>query len=488
MAPVRQLVLSLDIGSSSVRAGLFDTNAKPVPRSFCKISHSFDTTPVGGSEMDADECFERVVAVIDEVMAKAERIRGDIIAVASCAIWHSLVGVDAKARPTTKVLGWADTRGRQYSSILKEKLDEGAAHEHTGAHFHSSFWPAKLLWLRRKHSGEFRATAKWLSLSDYVTSRLCGEAVTSVSMASATGVFDQGKCRWDAELLRELKVKRSQTAAPTSDSLNLKPQFAKRWPRLKSAAWLPAIGDGAADHVGSCGLGKNKASLMVGTSAAMRVAYSGEPPATIPHGLWCYRIDRERAIVGGALSDGGNMYALLRKTLRVPKDAEDQMRQRGAAAHGITVMPFFHGERSTGYRENARGEIVGFNASHDAVDILQAAMEAVAYRLSAVHDRLEKGGKIDHIVASGGALHRSAVWPQIIADVLGRDLLISSTPEAAMRGAVLLALESLGKIDSIDSFSLPAHHRLAFHPECHKAYQKARKRHEEFYKQTAKPT
>jgi sugar (pentulose or hexulose) kinase len=88
---------------------------------------------------------------------------------------------------------------------------------------------------------------------------------------------------------------------------------------------------------------------------------------------------------------------------------------------------------------------------------------------------------------SGGALRESPVWSQIVADVLGRDLTVSDVPEAALRGAVLLALESLGKIESIDQFSSTACQTL-HHPECHKAYLQARERHEELYQKSVKQT
>ncbi|MBP9663454.1 MAG: gluconokinase [Pyrinomonadaceae bacterium] len=481
------LILGLDIGTSSVRAALYTENADIIPRSLVRLDHSFTVTPDGGSEFDADEMVSRIAQVIDSVLARPRK--GEIEAVAVSAFWHSLLGVDRRGNPVTPVFGWADTRSRDYSAVLKERFDERLVHDRTGAHFHSSFWPAKLLWLRRSMTDVFARADHWLSFSDYLAQQLSGTAVTSVSMASGTGIFDQARCDWDGELLRYLKVRRSQLPHLAADSEaipRLKPAFVRRWQQLKKAVWFPAVADGAVDHVASSGLGQGRASLMVGTSAAMRVAFTGEPPEHVPDGLWCYRIDRRRVIIGGALSDGGNLYELLTRTLNIPKNAEEQMRQRGAAAHGLTVLPFFLGERSTGYREDARGAILGLIASHDAIDVLQAAMESVAYRLAVIQDQLKHVTKIKHIVASGGALHRSSVWTQIIADVLGRDLLTNSTPEASMRGAVLLALESLGKIDNIDSFSSPAAIPLAYHTECHTAYREARKQHEEYYKLISK--
>ena len=479
-------ILGIDIGSSSIRGALFGDNARQIHSSLIKREYSLDITPDGGSEIDADKLFKILVEVIDAVHARTDK---PIERVASCAFWHSLMGIDSKGRPTTKLFTWADTRSREYTSKLGANFDEPVTHNRTGASFHSSFWPAKLLWLKgRNATGRecalFRHTEKWLSFSDYCQLRLCGDASTSISMASATGIFDQRAKQWDAELLRHLKIERSQLPLFSNGGIELIPKFKKRWPLLKDAGWLPSIGDGAANNVGSACVTKNRATLMVGTSGAMRVAYKGDPPKKLPHGLWCYRIDEKRVIVGGALSDGGGLYALLKKNLNVElSDLQigKEISRRGPDAHGLTVMPFFFGERSTGYHEDASGHILGLNASHDAIDLLQAAIEAVAFRFAEIFDQLRKIAKIEEIIASGGALDASQAWAQIIADVLGRDLLVSQSPEASLRGAVLLALESIGKIDSIDIFR-NEEIRLAFHPKCHETYKKARKRHISRYK------
>ncbi|MBK8465602.1 MAG: gluconokinase [Chloracidobacterium sp.] len=478
------LILALDIGSSSVRVSLFDSNAQPLPKMSVKIEHSFTATKDGGSEMDAEKALSQITKAVDAILKKSEKVKGEIGYVASCAFLHSLVGVDAKGKPTTKVFGWADTRSRKYSAVLKKRFDEKTLHNRTGAHFHSSFWPAKLIWLRREFPDTFAKTAKWLSFSDFVALRLFGEAATSISMASATGIFDIRRCIWDSELLKYLKLKTSSLPSITdtdSTTCTLNKTFAKRWPRLKQAEWFPAIGDGMADNIGAGCVTKNKAALMIGTSAAMRVAYKGDPPKNIPDGLWCYRIDRNRVIIGGALSDGGNLYAWLKKNLKLPKNAEADMRKRGAAFHGLGFMPFFFGERSTGYNENAGGAVLGLNSSHDSIDIMQAAMESVAYRFAEIFDQLNSVVKIKQIVASGGASRESPVWTQIIADVFGRDLLMNNASESSSRGAVLLVLESIGKIGSIENLSTPEAAKTEYHPKCHKIYKLERKKHGAVY-------
>ena len=481
----RNLILAIDIGTSSIRAALYDAEANPISRADVKIERSLAVTADGGAEIDADEAFAQVVAAIDAVLAKTAKLKGEIEYAASCSFWHSLVGVDAMSNPTTNVFGWADTRSRKYTDILRKKFSEGETHNRLGARFHSSFWPAKLLWLRNEFPDVFAKTARWLSFSDYVALKLFGEATTSVSMASGTGIFDIRKCAWDAELPRSLKVKPSnlpRVVVTDSATFKLNKTFTKRWPRLATAHWFPAIADGAADNVGAGCVTKSRAALMVGTSGAMRVAYSGEPPKKIPDGLWCYRVDRKRVVIGGALSDGGGLYHWLRGNLKLPKDAESQIVKRLPGAHGLTFLPFLAGERGTGYHESASGALLGLTSATDAVDILQAALESVAFRFAEILDQLNSVVKIKEIVASGGALRESPVWTQIIADVLGRNLVMNVVSESSSRGAVLLALESIGKMVNIEKSTVSAERSVKADRDRTSLYRKTRDRHAESYK------
>jgi gluconokinase len=444
------LILAIDIGSSSVRAALYDSDANHIPHASIKIERPLNVTFDGGSEIDADDAFRQVISAIDALLAKTNRKKGEITHFASCSFWHSLLGIDACGKPTTKALTWADRRSRDYSAVLKKRFDEKETHDRTGAMFHSSFWPAKLLWFRNELPDVFAKTARWLSLSDYIALKLFGTTTTSVSMASGTGIFDVRKCVWDKKFLKFLKIDQSQLPDVSADgaTFRLNAKYQTRWPRLASAQWFPTVADGAADNVGSGCVTKKKAAIMVGTSAAMRVVYAGEPPKRIPKGLWCYRVDRKRVIVGGALSDGGNLHALIRERFHLPANTDELVAKR-EPADGLVVIPFFFGERSTGYDENADGAIIGMTAAHDGIDVLRAAMEGVAFRLEDIFARLQKVAKIEEIVASGGALRESPAWIQIISDVLGRDLTLSGVNESSMRGAVLLAMESLGKIEDI---------------------------------------
>jgi len=481
------LILVLDIGTSSVRAALYNCKGDVLPETMVKNDRTLTATDDGGAEIDALEAFAQIEQAVDDVLKKSAEIKGTISHVAASSFWHSLVGVDAKGKPTTKVFGWADTRSATYVADLRAKFDETAVHNRTGARFHSSFWTAKLLWLRKDYAKIFEKTEKWLSFSDFAALKFFGEAATSVSMASATGIYNLRSNDWDADLIKLLKLKRAnlpEIVASDAQTFQLNSKYQKRWTRLKNAEWFAAIGDGAANNIGAGCTKKSKAALMIGTSGAMRVAFTGEIPAAIPSGLWCYRIDRKRVIIGGALSDGGGLYRWLKDNLKLSgtdDEIESEIEKRVPDAHNLTFLPFLAGERGTGYHETAHGAILGLKSATDPIDIAQAALESVAYRFAEIYDQLNEICKIKEIIASGGALRESPVWTQIIADILAANMSLPDVREASSRGAVLHALEMIGKIEDIEKVETPCGQSFKFDVKRNAIYKKARQRHEKFY-------
>jgi gluconokinase len=478
-------ILALDIGTSSVRAAVYDEQGRRIPKTFVKNERQLRTTEDGGAEIDADLALKQVVSAIRDVCRKSPGAVAQVGVVATSCFWHSLVGVDETGKALTPVYGWADTRSAKYVDELKRTFNERTVHLRTGCRFHPSYWTSKLLWLKNEKPAIFKAARCWLQFSDYLTLKLCGEALTSVSMASGTGLFDIRNFKWDAKLAAFIGIDPEKLPAiePEQKFLgSLVPKYSKLFPELANAKWLLAIGDGAANNVGAGCVTKSRAALMIGTSGAMRVVYEGEPPAKLPPGLFCYRVDRKRVVIGGALSDGGGLYRWLKESLRLT-GTDDEIEKKIALSapdgHGLTFLPFLAGERSTGWNAGAHGAILGLRSSTDAIEITQAALESIAYRFAEIHDQLNEVFAIRDITASGGALRESPVWTQIIADILGKKLTLPDAREASSQGVVNLALEVICK----KRFAEKKLKHLVFTPDIkrNKIYRKARERHAEIY-------
>ncbi|HWN08865.1 MAG TPA: gluconokinase [Pyrinomonadaceae bacterium] len=487
------VLLALDIGTSGTRAAIFDERGAEIQDTGVQVTR-LARSATDFSTWDADELRLQVVQAIDATLFEARFLEATsrIRLIAVSCFWHSLVGIDQDGNPTTPVLGWADNRAVAEVSELRSRLNEAEFHSRTGCRLHPSYWPAKILRLRNQEPDVFRRTTKWLSFAEYLALEVFGETAASVSMASGTGIFNQRTCEWDQQMLDALNIgieSLPEIALPRKTFQRLMPEYAERWPQLSEARMFPAIGDGAANSIGAGCTSKEKAALMIGTSGAMRVLYAGEPPVAVPPELWSYRADRDRVVIGGALSDGGGLYHWFRESLLGDQDAEAiemKLSRLAPDSHGLTILPFWAGERSTGWHADARGAIIGLNAQTRPIEILRAAMEAVAYRFALIAKALEPIAPGSAIVASGNALRSSRVWGQILADVLGRRVTLCEESEASLRGAALLALEAAGKIQSIAEFSVPA--ETVFEPRMshHERYQQALDRQQQIYERVIK--
>ncbi len=485
--PEPPIVLGLDIGTSGVRAMLFDGRGDEIESAGVQLSDDLYQALSSGSDADVDALINHVLRAIDLLLEhSADRLSRVNLVSVSC-FWHSLVGVNTEGTAITPVFGWADTRAAGAAEQLRQSLDERRFHQRTGCRFHPSYWPAKLKWLRAQHGDLFQTVASWMSFAEYLQRRLFAETEVSISMASGTGLLNQQTCEWDHELLQHLEIapaKLLAIAQPGRTFTMLCDEYASRWPALSSAQWFPAIADGAANNIGAGCVTAESSLLMIGTSGAMRIAYEGEPPPVLPTELWCYRVDRRRVVVGGALSDGGSLYRWMRQTLAVSQDQDDIERALTAMKpdmHGLVILPFWAGERSTGWSAMARGAILGLTSNTRPIDILRAAMEGIAYRFALIAEALDSLAPQASVFAAGNALLASPCWTQIIADVLGRTITLSTTREASCRGAALLALEAVGKIDNVPG--LPATHGHVFSPDMvqHERYRAARQRQQKAY-------
>lgn len=477
---VTETVMAVDIGTSSVRAMLFDTRGKAVPGALVHRSHHPALNEPGESTLDADSL---IASALDCVRKLLNRSSHSVLGVGVSTFWHGMLGIDSSGRACTPVYLWSDTRSAAQVDELRRSLDQRAIHARTGCLFHTSYLPARLLWLRQTSPELFSRAVRWVSPGEYLYFRLFGEWRCSLSMASATGLLNQWTFAWDEELLHYLGLG-AGALAPLADvdtpMKGIAPEYAGSLSRLASMPWFLPLGDGACSNVGSGGVDSEHVTIMVGTSGAMRLL--GENQGDPPDGLWKYRLDRRRSLTGGALSNGGAVYQWMTAALQLPPaaDLESELARAEPDGHGLTVLPFFLGERSPDWNSRATGSILGLSMATTPFQIFQASLEAVAYRFTMVHERLSPLADPGHVlVGSGAGLVHSPAWAQILTDAIGRPMLLMDEPEGSARGAALVVMEQLGILDRL-STAAPLE-STRFNPDSvrHQTYRQAKARHEE---------
>jgi gluconokinase len=477
-------VLALDLGSSSVRAIVFESSGtaalSAVPGALARRPRHLVSTEPGQATFDAAGYLSDLVACVDELRA-AGYLEG-VTEVALDSQWHSVLAVDGEGRPVTEVVSWADTRPWRGQSPSPESSED--LRQRTGCAFAPMYWTWKVPWLLAglpdgAGDGSF---ARFLGLSEYVSLQLLGDASMSVSMASGTGLLSTAGCRWDEEALELAGVgpRALPELAPPDWQGRLAGDWRGRWPQLAEARWHPVMGDGAAANLGTGCDEPGRAAMTVGTSAAVRAvtvdgvgrdgvshAASGSSPASLPPlpaGLWRYRVDHERVVTGAAYSSGGQLYAWALTLWEGPRGREkgsgDAMAGASPAAsirfdidvpveagsEGVLVLPWHAGTRPPLPLVPAgRGAVLGLGLGHNGAHIVSASVEAVCFQLAGGLADLEGGSGLSQaapleVVANGGAIEGSPWWRARLAATLGRRVLVPSVPETTARGAAAAAL------------------------------------------------
>lgn len=440
------LILTLDIGTSSTRAMLFDRYARPASEILAQRPNQLRTMPNGGSEFDPAELLAGIVSVIDQLLQQAGPLVEHIGGVAIDTFVTNLMGLDKSGQPVTPVFTYADIRCADDAELLRQEFDLATVHDRTGCRVHSAYWPARFRWLARTQPDLLKQARYWLSIGEYLFWEFFQERRVSYSVASWTGLLNRRQLAWDQAWLACLPLAEEQLSLLVDADQpvqGLKSEWANRWPALKDIPWFPAIGDGAAANLGSGCTGPERLALTVGSTGAMRVALSHHIEV-VPEGLWVYRLNRHYALLGGATTEGGNVFGWLNEILRLPPNVEAELAKMSPTGHGITVLPFVAGERAPGWHDEAQASLIGLSLNTRPLDILRAGLEGVAYRFALIHQSISPELPPDHqIIGSGSGLLNSPAWMQIMADVLGRPLTASAESEATSRGIALLALEAL---------------------------------------------
>ncbi|MBA3697479.1 MAG: gluconokinase [Planctomycetes bacterium] len=445
------LTLALDLGTSSCRSALFDVRGRRLLDTTAQQSYPLQTDKEGKAELDAATVLHALRTCITTTLVAHDgdrRLRSQpIVAVGTSCFGHSLIGTDGRGRAMTTIITWADSRMRQTAGMLRERFDERKSHARSGCMIRASFWPAKLRWLAKTKPALVKRVKQWMSPAEWLYQQFCGEVRIAHGMATGTGLYNPRTRAYDPELLKLAGVSERVLPVIGDEPLHLLPDLANEWPALRDAHWFPAIFDGAASNLGSGATTPGCAAINVGTSAAARIMYhtSKKAPAKAPFGLFCYRVDAERHLIGGAVSNAGNLRAWCLRELQLPDDPdiiEEVLAKRRTPDHGLLVLPFWNAERAPNWREDAGGTVVGITQATTAMDLLQAITESSYYRLATIVDYIPAGTSLRILV--GGGIQKSPSSLQRLADVMGRPLTALDEPEASLRGAAIFSLERLG--------------------------------------------
>lgn len=376
-------------------------------------------------------------------------------------------------------------------------------YQRTGVPLHSAYALPQLraLYSNSENADLCERIIIWQTIASLCLSRWRGTPFSHVSYSEAswTGLFNFRNCEWDKLAMSLLPEECKHTLPPLADFNDaimpsggmpeivgeIEPEtndYWERWPELRGSKsssehckLFLGIGDGACANVGSKCVSPNRISVTIGTSAAARFCLPmpiSPSPLTddfvVPTGLFCYRLDRNLVVVGGALTDGGSVVDWARRMLSLTDEAQFQNCLNGAAllynkdyqsvARGKllstpVVVPFLSGERSPHYRDGACFALMGLTRECGPTHFMKHCLEGVVLRMEAILRLIRECDEIGGtpmIMVSGYAMERNALWRQMLADCTGLEVRLENlVTEASSWGvsrlvAVALAMQEEG--------------------------------------------
>ncbi|MFN2143801.1 MAG: xylulokinase [Anaerolineales bacterium] len=447
--------LGIDSSTTATKALLLDEEGTVV--GVASAEYEYETPQPMWTEQHPDLWWDGTVEAIRGVLAKTGIKGEDVKGVGLTGQMHGMVALDKDAKVLRKAILWNDQRTGAECDQIREMIGKQKFISITGNDALTGFTAPKILWMKN-HEPELYAQVDQILLpKDFVRFKLTGVYATDKAGGAGTVLFDLKTRTWSPEVLAALGIDPAwlpETYEGTEETGQITEEAAKT---TGLAVGTPVFGGGGDQAAGAVGMGAvspGVVSLTLGTSGVVFAAT--DAPLIEPDGrlhAFCHAVPGKWHFMGVMLSAAGS-YRWFRDTLAPGEDFGELAEKAGMiepGAEGLFFLPYLTGERTPHPDPLAKGAFVGLTVRHTRDHLTRSVLEGVAFGLRDSFELMKGAGlaSIDQVRISGGGT-KSPVWRQIIADVLGVELVTVNTAEGGAYGAGLLAATGAGAFASVE--------------------------------------
>ena len=452
------LVLGIDVSTTAKKAVLVDEAG--TVRGIGIAEYGFVVPRPLWSEQAPGLWWDGAITAIRAVLAASGVHGSDISAIGLTGQMHGAVLLDRAGEVLRPAILWNDQRTGAECDVIRRAVGAERLVSITGNDALTGFTAPKLVWVRDNEPDVWARIAHVLLPKDYVRLRLTGDYALDKADGAGTLLFDLAARDWSAEVLAALGIDPAWMP-PTWEG----PEVTGSITAEGAAATglrpgTPVVaggGDQAANAVGVGAVVVGRMALSLGTSGV--IFATTDRPLFEPHGrvhAFCHAVPNRWHMMSVMLSAAGSLR-WFRDALAPGTDFDDLVAPAAevpAASDGLWFLPYLSGERSPHADPLARGAFVGLTLAHDRRHLTRAVLEGVAFGLRDGLDLMIEAGMPApaQIRASGGGT-ASALWRQILADVLDAEIATVNTTEGAAYGAALLAAVGAGWFPSVEAAS-----------------------------------
>ncbi len=448
------LLLGLDISTTGAKALLLDEAGQVVSSATSPLTLS--TPRPLWSEQAPGDWWAGISKSIRLALTKVGLPSSEIAAIGLTGQMHGLVLLDENGEVLRPAILWNDQRTGRQCDEIRDRLGKDQLIRITGNDALTGFTAPKILWVQQNEPEIWAKTRHILLPKDFIRYKLTGEFAIDKAGGAGTILFDLKTRTWSEEVTTALEIPPSLLPATFEG-----PEITG-WISQEAAsetgltAGTPVVGGGgdqAAQAVGVGAVQPGIIALTLGTSGVVFAAT--EEPLIEPEGrlhAFCHAVPDRWHFMGVMLSAAGSLQ-WYRDTFFPDADFDELVSEAESAplgCEGLLFLPYLTGERTPHPDPLARGAFVGLTIRHNRDHVTRAVLEGVSFGIKDSFELIRASGlaAVEQVrISGGGAI--SATWRQIMANVLGAELVTVNTTEGAAFGAALLAGVGAGLYASV---------------------------------------
>jgi xylulokinase len=441
----QQLFLGIDCGTQGTKAIILDAISGQVLGQGA-AAHTMISGANGRREQDTQQWLEAFTLATRRALLAANVDGQSILGIGVSGQQHGLVLLDDQGEVLRPAKLWCDTEtSAENDRLLTHLGGEKGSLERLGVVIAPGYTVSKLLWTKEQHPVVFSRIARILLPHDYLNFWLTGRACSEYGDASGTGYFNVRTRQWDLQLLRDIDASgRLQAALPELIDAHqsvgtLLPAIAEHLGINPNALVSSGGGDNMMGAIGTGNIQPGAITMSLGSSGTV-YAYSEVP-----------KVSPDASVATFCSSSGGwlplictmnltNATGAIRELFDLDlQQFNDLVAEAPIGADGVSMLPFLNGERVPAL-PHATGSLHGLTLDNlTQANLCRAAVEGTTFGLRYGLDLLRQNGLQSRSICLIGGGSKSAVWRQIVADIMNTPVICTEQSEAAALGAAIQA-------------------------------------------------
>ncbi|CAI8794794.1 Xylulose kinase [Pseudomonas sp. IT-347P] len=441
----QQLFLGIDCGTQGTKAIILDAATGQVLGQGA-AAHTMISGANGRREQDTQQWLEAFTLATRQALLAANVDGQSILGIGVSGQQHGLVLLDEQGEVLRPAKLWCDTEtSAENDRLLVHLGGEKGSLERLGVVIAPGYTVSKLLWTKEQHPVVFSRIARILLPHDYLNFWLTGRACSEYGDASGTGYFNVRTRQWDLQLLRDIDASgRLQAALPELIDAHqsvgsILPAIAEHLGINPNALVSSGGGDNMMGAIGTGNIQPGAITMSLGSSGTV-YAYSDVP-----------KVSPDASVATFCSSSGGwlplictmnltNATGAIRELFDLDlQQFNDLVAHAPIGADGVSMLPFLNGERVPAL-PHATGSLHGLTLDNlTQANLCRAAVEGTTFGLRYGLDLLRQNGLQSRSICLIGGGSKSAVWRQIVADIMNTPVICTEQSEAAALGAAIQA-------------------------------------------------